>query len=425
MTIVLIGAGQRGRIYADYAVRAGYAAVSAIVEPDPQRRQEAAQQLGVGAERCFAREEELFALGKIADAAIIASMDRDHYRQALGALALGYDLLLEKPVSPVLAECQEIEKRAKEAGRLVLVCHVLRYTPFFSALKALVQRQALGRIITIRHEENIGNFHMAHSFVRGNWANAEKTSPIILQKSCHDFDILVWLTGSRAQSLSSVGELTYFKEESAPEGGAERCWECKHNAGCRFAAQKCYLPALGQWPATVVASRQTPQALAQALKTGPYGRCVYRCGNDVCDHQTTLITFENGVTASFTMSAFTNRMNRSIRILCEDGEIWGNDEESRIVMTRFASNMVEEYSQEALCVPRPQSGHGGGDTALVDDFFNALHGREAKGVTTIDQSLESHFMAWAAEESRLAGGRQVPLKELRERPQGAEGEDEA
>jgi predicted dehydrogenase len=316
----------------------------------------------------------------------------------------------------VLAECLEIERLAKEKGRLALVCHVLRYTPFFSTLKELLERETVGKIVTIRHEENIGNFHMAHSFVRGNWANAEKSSPIILQKSCHDFDILVWLAASRAESVSSVGSLTYFKEEKAPQGSAARCAECKYAAECRFSTEKCYLPILGDWPATVVSPVQTPEALGEALRTGPYGRCVYRCGNDVCDHQTSLITFENGVTASFTMSAFTNRMYREIRILCEDGEIWGNDEEGKITVTRFASNLHDAYREEVIHTARPQSGHGGGDSALVDDFFNALNGREAKGATSIDQSIESHAMAWAAEKSRLAGGERVPLAELREHP---------
>ncbi len=291
-------------LYASYIAKSGRADICAVAEPDAGRRNDAAKALGIPDSLCFESEDALWEKGKIADAAIIASMDRDHYRQVIRALELGYDLLLEKPISPDPAECVAIARKAKETGRKVVVCHVLRYTPFFSTLKEILDGGALGRVISVLHEENIGNFHMAHSFVRGNWSRSKESSPIIMQKSCHDMDILVWLTGSRASGISSVGRLNYFKPENAPAGGTERCCSCPVEKDCRYSAYKCYLPLMGAWPATVLSGVQTEDALRDAIKDGPFGRCVYRAGNDVCDNQQTLIQFENGITASFSMSAF-------------------------------------------------------------------------------------------------------------------------
>jgi len=413
MRIALIGAGQRGRVYADYMHETGRGQIVAVVEPDARRRKAAAEHLNVPEGMCFASVEPLWALGKIADGAIIASMDQDHYAQAMPAMELGYDLLLEKPVSPVLAECVAIRDRARALGRRVTVCHVLRYTPFFSAIKRMLDEGVVGKPVSIRHEENIGNFHMAHSFVRGNWANQAASSPIILQKSCHDMDLLVWLAGSRCKALSSLGALSYFKPEKAPAASAGRCVDCAVRAACRFDAEKCYLPLLGEWPATVLTPDQTPEGLRAAFKTGRYGRCVYRCGNDVCDQQTTLLEMENGITISFVMSAFTNRMCRTIRVLCEDGEICGDDDAQRITVTRFASNAADAYTVEELHPEAPRSWHGGGDNALVEGFLRTLTGARAESASSIEQSIESHLMAFAAERSRLAGGERVALDTLR------------
>ncbi|GHU84095.1 oxidoreductase [Clostridia bacterium] len=413
MRIVLVGAGQRGRVYADYMHRAGLAQIVAIAEPDGPRRQAAADCLGVPADMCFPTAQALWAQGKIADGAIIASMDQDHYAQAMQAMALGYDLLLEKPISPRIEECMEILARARAMSRRVAVCHVLRYTPFFSTLKRLLDEQVVGRLVSIRHEENIGNFHMAHSFVRGNWANQGRSSPIILQKSCHDMDLLVWLTGSRCKALSSVGALTYFVPGNAPDGSAERCCDCAVREGCRFDAETCYLPVLGDWPAAMITPNQTPKGLRAALQTSPYGRCVYHCDNDVCDNQSTLMEMENGVTVSFVMSAFTNRMCRTIRLLCEDGEILGDDDAKCITVTRFTSNTVDAYAVEELHTKVPHSGHGGGDTSLVDDFLRGIREPGFESASSIEQSVESHLMAFAAERSRLSGGERIALNLLR------------
>ncbi len=282
----------------------------------------------------------------------------------------------------------------------MMVCHVLRYSPFFRQIKRLIDSGELGRIVTIQHNENIGNFHMAHSFVRGNWRSREQSSPIIMQKSCHDMDLLAWLTGSNAASISSFGSLTFFRAENAPKGSGLRCLACAVAPECRFDARKMYLPVMGEWPATVLTGDQTQEGLLAALREGPYGRCVYRCDNDVCDHQVACIAFENGVTATFNLSAFTNRMARTMKIMCEHGEIRVSENSGRIEVVRFASTGTAEEESRVIRPSDTSGGHAGGDDGLMRDFFEMLKSGK-DGATSIARSAESHFMAAAAEEARV------------------------
>ncbi len=402
MKLILIGAGQRGMIYAAYAREKGHEIV-ALAEPDAEKRESAGAALAVPPEKRFHTGRELLALPKMADAAIIATMDRDHYQEAVPAMEKGYHLLLEKPVSPVPEETLAIEETALRTGRHVTVCHVLRYNPFFRELKKVIAEGKIGRVITIQHNENIGNYHIAHSFVRGNWSRSDRASSLIMQKSCHDMDLLVWLTGSRCESVASFGDLTYFRAENAPAGAAERCCGCPLKDSCRFSAYRCYLPVAGNWPATVLTEDQSEEGLREAIRTGPYGRCVFRCDNNVCDHQVTILRFENGVTATFNLSGFTNRMARTIKVMGEDGEIRASEADNVIEITRFASTGTGRVESETIYPETGTSGHGGGDSGIMDDFTAMMTGTGSETATTITESVESHMMACAAEEARLTG----------------------
>ncbi|OME87919.1 oxidoreductase [Paenibacillus sp. FSL A5-0031] len=401
MKLALIGAGQRGMIYSEYASKT--VEIVAVVEPNDNRRKVAADQFGIPRENQFQSVDEFYRLGKICDALIISSMDRDHYTQTMEALDLGYDILLEKPISPSPEECLRIQQKANEKGRKVIVCHVLRYTNFFAEIKKIIDSNELGKIITIQHNENVGNYHMAHSFVRGNWRNSDLASPIIMQKSCHDMDILAWLVDSDAKRISSYGDLTYFKEENAPANSADRCLDCKVAADCRFDARKAYLPIRGQWPATTISVDQTEEGLLKALETSPYGRCVYRSDNNVCDHQASIIEFKNGVTVTFNLSGFTNKMYRTLKIMCEHGEIRGDDSLNIIEVTRFTSNMSEQYEHTVIRPAAMNGGHNGGDTGLMIDFLDNLENEDSNSRSSIDRSVESHIMAYAAERARVTG----------------------
>jgi predicted dehydrogenase len=416
MKFVLIGAGQRGMIYAKYAHKKGHEIV-AVAETDPVRREIAAAEFGIPAERCYETGAALFAGPRMGEAAIIATMDRDHYSEAIPAMEKGYHLLLEKPISPDPGETLAIEKAADRTGRHITVCHVLRYSPFFREIRRVIAEGRIGRVITIQHNENIGNFHIAHSFVRGNWRRSDLSSPLIMQKSCHDMDLLVWLTGSKCDSVASFGDLTYFRKENAPEGAAERCCDCPLKDGCRFSAYRSYLPLAGNWPATVLTDDQSEEGLLEAIRTGPYGRCVYHCDNNVCDHQVTILKFENGVTATFNLSGFTNLMTRTMKIMGEDGEIRASEADNVIEVTRFAGNCTEKNESEIIRPEQPTSGHSGGDSGIVEDFLSMLEGRESTSASEIHESVESHMMACAAEEARLTGT-VVSLADFRRKIEG-------
>lgn len=402
MKYVIIGAGSRGMTYGLWAVQHGIE-IAAIAEIRPDRLEDAARKLHVSREMCFSAPEELFALGKIADAAIIATMDRDHYGHVMQALDCGYDLLLEKPISPDARECIAIEERATYLGRKITVCHVLRYTSFYSKLKEIVDSGTLGKIVAIKHAENIGNFHMAHSFVRGNWRNDTLSSPIIMQKSCHDLDILLWLTGAHCTKVAAFGSLSYFKECNAPEGSTDRCLTCPVAKDCRFDAWQAYQPVLGNWPADVVCLEQTEEALHQALETGPYGRCVYRCDNNVCDHMSIIMEFDNDVTATFSLHAQSSAVHREIQIHCEHGEIWGDDRKGTIIVTHFVRNQAEVPVIQEYQTDDYNKGHGGGDDGIMEDFTASRSLGSADSRSSISRSVESHLMACAIEESRLTG----------------------
>ncbi|MBQ8073409.1 MAG: Gfo/Idh/MocA family oxidoreductase [Clostridia bacterium] len=417
MKFVLIGAGQRGMIYARYAWEKGHEII-AVAEKDPEKRLTASRLFSIPPARCYETGEELLSAPRMGDAAIIATMDRDHYREAVPAMEKGYHLLLEKPISPLPEEVLAIEQAAERTGRHVTVCHVLRYSPFFQAIHRAVAEGTIGRVITIQHNENIGNFHMAHSFVRGNWRRSDLSSSLIMQKSCHDMDLLVWLTGSRCESVASFGDLTYFKPENAPEGAAERCCECGLRDSCRFSAYRCYLPVAGNWPAAVLTEDQSEAGLQEAIRNGPYGRCVFHCDNDVCDHQVTILRFENGITATFNLSGFTNRMTRTMKIMGEDGEIRASEADNLIEVTRFAGNGVEQSESTVIRPETAFTGHSGGDGGIVEDFLAMLEGRCGASATEIHESVESHMMACAAEQARLRG-EVVRLADFRRALEGA------
>ena len=406
MTYIIIGAGSRGSIYGNWAHRHGHTII-AIADLRSDRLNALGDELEVPEDMRFGSAEELLSIGQIADAAIIASQDRDHYGHVMAALDAGYDILLEKPISPSMRECLEIEAKAKELGQKVTVCHVLRYTNFFSTLKTIVDSGELGKIVAIKHAENIGNYHFAHSFVRGNWRREDESSPLILAKSCHDLDILLWLTGSHCTRVSAFGGLSHFRPENAPAGSAERCLDCPVAANCHYDARQAYIPALGSWPADVVCLEQTEEALLEALEEGPYGRCVYRCDNDVCDHMSMAMEFENGVTATFSLTAQTNSVHRHIHIMCEHGEIEGDGVRQQITVRRFTPNGCETFEERTIHIRTNGSGHGGGDAGIMEEFTNG-----GQSLTSISNSVESHLMAGAMEEARLTG-RVVDLAEYR------------
>jgi len=413
--VIIIGCGHRGGGYARIMAKSrDKFNVVAVAEPIPARRDYVGDMYDVPADMRFESWEPLFALGKIADVALIATMDRDHFAPAVAAINTGYDLMLEKPVSPDPAECREIERLAKEKGKFVLVCHVLRYTDFYRAVKRVIKEGQLGRVLSVEAAENVGNVHQSHSFVRGKWSNSERASFMLLQKSCHDMDILQWLLDKKCLRIQSFGSRSYFREENAPEGAPARCHEgCPEADTCPYNAVKLYYESKSPWFRTAAAKHPDPsdEQVMEALKTGEYGRCVFRCDNDVVDHQTVNMEFEDDITCTFSMSAFT-KGGRTIHIMGTEGELFAgaSDTELKIYKLKTGETVTVPVADEAAD-QSINSGHGGGDDGVIHALYDLLVGRENSSIGDIGISVDNHMIAFAAEVSRLEG-RVVNVSEM-------------
>jgi predicted dehydrogenase len=403
VTVALIGAGLRGVNYLDYALQhPGELQVVAVAEPNAARRNSFKTKHRLGDDQCFESWDDLFAVPKLADAVLICTQDKQHFEPTMKALEAGYHVLLEKPMSPDARECIIMGEKAIEVDRVFSICHVLRYTNFFSTIKQLLENGAIGKLMSITHNENVGYWHHAHSFVRGNWRRKEESSPMILAKSCHDLDILLWLADADCTRVSSFGSLSHFTSAQAPEGAPLRCLDgCPVADECLYYAPKQYLTNDTNWPTSAISDDSSYAARYRALQEGPYGRCVYHCDNDVVDHQVVNLEFANSVTVAFTMCAFTRDISRTIKLMGTTGEIHGDMEKNEIEIIHFGSGKVERISFENS---GGHVGHGGGDIGLIKDFLKLVRADgKSQGLTSANRSVQSHLMAFAAEQSRIDG----------------------
>lgn len=414
MKFAILGLGNRGEGYADILMdNKDKGELVAVCDVKEEKCRLAIEKFGVKEDMVFSNEKAFFEAGKLADILFVSTMDVDHYRHTMQALALGYDIILEKPISPKEEECREIIQTAEKLGRKIAICHVLRYTPFYAEIKARIEKGEIGDIMTLSATENVGYWHQAHSFVRGNWRNSDETSPMILQKCCHDMDIIRWLMDSPCVSISSFGDLTYFKKENKPEGATERCVDCPHKKECLYSAETYYVDKWTKetqgWPHNVISSDRplTKESMIKGIQETPWGRCVYACDNNVVDHQITNMSFANGAIAQLNMVAFSKKNDRRIHIWGTKGEIIGDMEERWIDVHVFGKKEVEhiDLNQKAQNL----FGHGGGDVRLIYSFVeNYKNGGQI--LSSAKASLESHLMAFAAEKSRLNGGKVVKIE---------------
>ena len=423
VTFAIAGFGDRGSTYASMQkLFPEKMKVVAVADLDPRKVEKARQLYDIPQENCFSSAEEMLEQEKLADVMVVSTMDRQHVGHAIPALRKGYNILMEKPISPELDKCKEILEVAKDCPGKIIVCHVLRYTTFYNKLKELISSGRIGDVVSICANENVGYWHQAHSFVRGNWRNSQETSPMILQKSCHDMDILTWLLGKKCKAVSSFGSTRLFKPECAPEGAALRCLDgCKAKEKCLFDAEKIYItsPKTGlatgsSWMSSVLSVENTMESTYKALREGPYGRCVYHCDNDVVDHQQTNLLMEDGSTISFTMCAFTESCYRYFKAMGTQGEIEADMLSNIIHVREFGK---EEETIDVGKLSSDLKGHGGGDSGIIQDFLEMLlnDAEPNERTTTLEHSMEGHFIALAAEESRLHGGQVVDLEAFKQR----------
>ena len=406
LKVILIGAGNRGGTYTDFMTQMPEKyEVVAVAEPRDSRREYVQKKHNIPDNMCFTDYKPLLALGKIADVALIATMDRDHFEPAMMAIDLGYDLLLEKPITPTPEQCVALTKRATEKGVKVVICTVLRYTFLFDKLKEIIDSGRIGKVMSINHEECVEFVHQSHSFVRGNWHNSEESSFMLLQKSCHDMDILQWLLGKKCKKVQSFGSLSYFTKENAPEGAPKRCIEgCPVGDTCIYNAVKLYLENDSNWfrSAATKLVKSSDEDVKKSLLESNYGKCVFHSNNDVVDHQTVNMLFEDDVTVTFTMNAF-NTGGRHINIYGTKGEIRAalkGDTPIRVYDT--TTKKWEEIPCNAT--DGILGGHGGGDAGIIVALYDYMTGNyTGNAVPTIEESCYNHLITFAAEHARLTG----------------------
>lgn len=419
ITVAIVGLGSRGNSYASScALLSDKVEIVACADIDPDKLQRFSKKYNIKPEMQFNSAEELLQQDKLADVLFVCTLDQLHYPHSIPALKKGYHLLLEKPASNDPVECMEIARVANEYNRKVVVCHVMRYTAFLRTLKSILDSGKIGDIMCIQANEGVCFWHQAHSFVRGNWRDKNTTSPMLLQKCCHDMDMFLWLTGKHCKSITSFGTLSHFKPECAPEGATQRCNEgCPHYYTCPYSIKPCYLDwgekGIFTWPMDVVSQEPTMESLKKNLEEGQYGRCVYFCDNNVVDHQVVNMLFDDDLMINFNMCAFTETSGgRNIHIMGTKGEI----------KTPIGGDKIEVnvFRQPAEFVPvqdvNDEFGHGGGDMGIVEDIVDLLldEGANKESVTSIDVSIESHIMCIAAEESRENGGKLIDIADFTE-----------
>ncbi len=406
MTVAVVGTGARGNVYARYAKK--FPSVMKIVgaaDINPVRLKNFAEKYDLPADKCFNSADEFFTVPKFADIVVISTPDNVHYVPTMKALQAGYHVLLEKPMCQTEKECRDILAMTKKTGGIVAVCHVLRYAPYFMAMREAIQKGMIGDIVSVQHLEPIQYSHMAHSFVRGNWRSSKQTTPIILAKSCHDLDIIRYLVGKPCETIVADGSLYLFKKENAPQGAPLRCTDgCPHEQNCPYSAIDIYKrKRLYVRHLTNLNPKPSEAEVMEALKNGPYGRCVYFCDNDQPDHYVANMAFKDGITAAFSMEAFAPSGGRRTRIMGTRGFIDGDGQQ--FTLTEFGSMKMKVWNKKVDEIPEyKDSGHGGGDHGVLRDLLEAVCWNDENRLTsTVAISVESHVMGFDAEKSRKNG----------------------
>lgn len=407
ITAIVLGAGSRGNVYSSYTSKfPEEIKIIGVAEPIDYRRENFSKTYDIPKQNQWVTWEHALQVPKLADVVIITMPDHLHYPAAIEALKLKYDLLLEKAIAQTWEECKHILEETRKNERIVAVCHVLRYTPYFRKMKEVVESGRLGDVVSVQHLEPVEHIHMSHSFVRGNWRNSKESTPMILSKSCHDTDILRWVIGKECKKVSSFGSLKHFRKENAPEGSAKKCLDCKVERECIFSAVRLYADKK-EWLGHLMIENRKRETILKALRTGQYGNCVYHNDNDVVDHQIMNMQFEDDITVSFSMEAFTSYAGRRTRIFGTKGDLVGD--EHLLTISDFASGQKEIWDTSKNMTF--QASHGGGDYGLVHDFVQAVSQQDETLLTsTIEASMESHLMGFKAEESRLDGGKVLETK---------------
>lgn len=408
LTAAIVGAGGRGSVYQSYGRKfPDTMKVVAVADINEKRRNRMGNVWKIPEDRRYGDYRDLIKAGengRLADILIVTLPDSLHYDAAMKGMEQGYDVLLEKPMAQSVKECLDLLAKQKETGRIVGVCHVLRYAPCFEAMKSAIDRGLIGEIMSIQHTELVDKIHTAHSYVRGNWRNSKLATPMIISKCCHDLDLIEWFVGGRCTHASAEGEQRYFCAKNRPAGATARCTDgCPHEKSCIYSACNIYVRRRIWTGPLDLPQKATDDQVAKILAASPYSRCVFACDNDQPEQYAAAFRFENGVTAAFSYEALSPVGQRRTRIIGTKGMLEGGGKGFRF--TDLATGRFWDWDMKIQEVPGyEQHGHGGGDMRLVRDFLQAVDRRDPSALTSsLEASVESHLMGFACEESRRSG----------------------
>ncbi|NLF16073.1 MAG: Gfo/Idh/MocA family oxidoreductase [Lentisphaerae bacterium] len=406
LTTIIVGAGHRGVLYASYAsAHPEELRVVGVADPDPVRREAVRQRFGIAPENCLGSAAELAARGRIADTVINGTMDADHVTTTLPLLEAGYDVLLEKPICPTQAELLQLLQTARRTGRRVCVGHVLRHAPFYAEIRRRVAAGEIGELITVNTTERVSYHHMAVVFVRGKWNQKATSNPMLMSKCCHDLDLIAWMkSGVRPQRVASLGGRMHFRPEKAPDGAGTRCLvDCPIERDCAYSARKHYLEqnrwGTYVWHCLEHLGQPTMDDKIRSLSTdNPHGRCVWKCDNDVVDHQSVIVEFADGCVASHTLTTGTAKPCRTIHLVGTKGEIEGSVEDGSFVVRFPDARPGHEFTETPVDLKVSMDMHGGGDLRLVGDFLRVVRGeRPSLSTTQLEDSVYGHLIGFAAD----------------------------
>lgn len=417
LTAIIVGAGHRAFTYAAYALtNPDRLRITGVADMDPARRAMAAERFEFGEDRCFQTAAKLAERPRLADAVINGTMDHQHVPTALPLLERGYHMLLEKPFATTEEEMWRLRDTAAAYGVKVMICHVLRYTPFYATIRQKIVDGAVGDIINIQVNEQVSYHHTAVGYVRGKWSNRGKChSTMLLSKSCHDMDLLIWMkSGVKPVRVASFGSSFQFTPSRCPPGAGTRCLvDCPIEADCLYSAGKHYIDHPDRWVQYVWDSLEPAgnstieQKRASLKQDNPYGRCVWKCDNDVVDHQSLVLEFADGATGTLNMTGGAARGGRDIHIIGTRGELSGDLEEARFTVRTADPRPGHEYAEETVDlkttgdVSGAFGGHAGGDERLVEDFVRYVQGEKPSlSCTALEDSINGHLAVFRADTAR-------------------------
>ena len=389
VSAIILGYGIRGRAYAAYAkTHPEDFKIAGLADPVAAFPEDRDYPV-------WKKWEDALESGVKADAVIISLPDRLHYASCTKALEKGYHVLLEKPIGCTWGECLGIKKAQIDAKRLVLTGYVLRYAPFYQRLREVIASGCIGELTSVHHLAAISYGKASHAYCRGNWSVEAKGTGMLVNKCTHDFDLIEWWTkGKKIKKISSFGSLFHWRPENKPEGAADRCMDCpvEVRKRCAFDAYKIYYD---RTDLRYHFADESDEAILKMIETSPYGRCVYACGNDSVDHQTVLMEYDGGLTIILEMESYSQQRTRITHFYGTRGEIIADERKIEILPFLGESTTI---------IPQQNGHHGGGDREIMTEFVRMVRTASPDRYTAIlEAALESHRIAFLAEESRYTG----------------------